>query len=412
MPSLSDKLKLLGVQVGARHLPVPAPRRHTYAIEQVLDGRFQPTPLGAVFVLEKQYPPDYRHGRAELAFKASLQTIAGWANDERLAGCTAPSLAFLDTETTGLSGGTGTFAFLIGVGRFQNGNFHLVQFFMRDPSEEPAQLAALAQFIHPCDTLVTFNGKAFDAPLLNTRYIANSQPSPLPEMAHLDLLPLARRLWRDRLPSRALGQLEQHILQAARTHHDIPGWLIPGVYFDYLRSGDARPLKGVFYHNAMDILAMAGLLTHITHILEDPCDGRVEHGVDLLALGRLFESLGRPNQAIRLYRHSLRRPLPPDSYAEILYRLSLAQKRQGNWAEAVALWQQAAGQGRIYAHVELAKYYEHQLQDFQQAARWTQRALALVSLPHTPRASRRRWRPELEHRLARLERKLGGPASN
>ncbi len=406
MPSLSDKLKSLGVKVGARDLPPPQPRRQAYAVEQIVSGRFQPTAHGQIFVAEKSYSPDYRHGRIGLHLSTSLQTIARWANDLRLVGAAPASLAFLDTETTGLAGGSGTYAFLIGVGRFEGEQFRLAQFFMADPVEEPAQLAALADFLAPCQALVTFNGKAFDAPLLNSRYITNGQPSPLLALAHLDLLPLARRLWRDRLPSRALGQLELQILQAGRTEEDIPGWLIPTVYFNYLRSGDARPLKGVFYHNAMDVLAMAALLNHITGLLADPLNGGVEHGVDLVALAKFFEALGQLDRAVHLYRHGLAQELPEDYYWETLERLALLLKRQEDWPAALALWQQAAAARQIYAHVELAKFYEHRAGDYRQALYWTETALAIVRAPAYPPAGRRRWRAELEHRLGRLQRKL------
>ncbi len=408
MVSLSDKLKSLGVKLGARDLPPPKPRHVAYAIEQVMAGRFQVTPHGQVFVVETSYSPEYRHGYTDLQITASLQTVAEWAGDRRIAGGSLESFVFLDTETTGLAGGTGTYAFLIGAGRYEGDHFRLAQFFMRDPLEEPAQLAALTEFLQPCTALVTFNGKAFDVPLLNTRYITHGEASPLDSAAQLDLLHLARRLWRDRLPSRALGQLELHILGAARTHEDVPGWLIPTVYFDYLRSGDARPLKGIFYHNAMDVLAMAALLSHMTQLLDDPFNGTVEHGLDWVALGKLFEVLGRLEMAAQLYRRGLlaQEDLPETSYWDTLRRLSFLQRRRGDWSAAVELWQQAAEGRQIYAYVELAKFYEHQARHYQEAVHWTRAALALVNAPRFPRSERRRWHADLEHRLARLQRKL------
>lgn len=404
--TLTDKLTSLGLKLGARDLPPPQPRHVAYAIEQVLPGRFEPTPQGQVFVLEQVYSPDYRHGHTGLSLTASLQTVADWSGDQRIAACGLDSFVFLDTETTGLAGGTGTYAFLIGLGRYEGDHFRLAQFFMRDPLEEPAQLAALTEFLRPCQTLVTFNGKAFDVPLLNTRYIANGERSLLTAAAQLDLLHLARRLWRDRLPSRALGQLEQHILGAARTQEDVPGWLIPGIYFDYLRSGDARPLKGIFYHNAMDVLAMAALLSHVAQLLDDPLNGPVEHGLDWMALGKLFEDLGRLEAAVQLYRRSLEQDLPEQNYWDTLRRLSRVQRRRGDLAAAVELWQQAAAGRQIDAHVELAKFYEHTARDYDAAMHWTQAALALLDAPNYPRLERRRWRSDLEHRLARLQRKL------
>jgi len=415
MLTLSDKLKSLGVKLGARDLlrpepdegPPSEPREGTYAIEQVVPGRVQPTELGDAFVVETIYTPEYRHGHMGLRTTASLHMMAEWAGEQRLAGCESPGLVFLDTETSGLAGGAGTYAFLIGAGRFEGDHFRLLQFFMRDPAEEPAQLAALTEFLQPCEALVTFNGKSFDVPLLNSRYTVHGRATPLTAPAHLDLLHLARRLWRDRLPSRALGQLEIHILGANRSPEDVPGWLIPQLYFDYLSSGDARPLKGVFYHNAMDVVAMAALLTHMAHLLNDPQNTALEHGLDVVALAKLFEDLGRLEAAVQLYERGLAYSnLPEESYWDTQRRLSLAQRRQGDLAGALNTWRLAAEGRQIYAHVELAKYYEHQARDYREAVRWTQAALNLLNTPTFPRYERRLWLADLQHRLARLQRKL------
>jgi hypothetical protein len=169
-------------------------------VQSVVEGRFISTRRGEVFVSEHTFPPAYRHGLTPLRTSVPLLTMGQWAHDTQLAELPIETLAFLDTETSGLSGGTGTYAFLVGVGRFIGDSFHLTQFFMRDPSEEPALLEGLMDFLAPCSGLVTFNGKAFDAPLLVTRYLLHSIPVPFKEFSHLDLLPLARRLWRDRLP--------------------------------------------------------------------------------------------------------------------------------------------------------------------------------------------------------------------
>jgi hypothetical protein len=174
--------------------------------------------------------------------------------------------------------------------RYEADGFRLIQQFMRDPAEEPAHLACLLTLLEGCESLVTFNGKAFDVPLLQSRYITNGEYFPFHSSIHLDLLPLARKLWKDRLPSRALGYLEEQILGVVRNQEDVPGWLIPSLYFDYLRSGDARPLKSVFYHNAIDVLSMAALLVHISTLLENPRLTRLIAG-DLLSIGKYSKIL-------------------------------------------------------------------------------------------------------------------------
>jgi uncharacterized protein YprB with RNaseH-like and TPR domain len=405
MPSLSEKLKALGVKVGASDLP-PARPRNPYSIEQVLDGRFLDTPQGQAYVVEARYPPDYRHGEKPIQITAPLHAIAAWAGEQRLRDCAPGSFAFLDTETTGLQGGAGTYAFLIGVGRFDGDEFHLAQFFMRDPVEEPAQLAALEEFLAPCEALVTFNGKAFDLPLLWSRYTVQGWRPPFSQTAHVDLLQLARRLWRDRLPNRSLGSLEVEILGAARSGDDVPGWQIPQMYFDYLHSGDARLLKSVFYHNAVDVVSMAALFNHMAGLLADPLGGQVDHGIDLVALAKLFESMGDLDNATRLYLHGLEHDLPEPALIEAIQRLALIHKRQENYPEAVALWEQAARHQHLEAHVELAKFYEHRLGDAGQALYWTETAIEVANQPAFPAYERRQWLAELEHRRQRLLRKL------
>lgn len=406
MPSLSDQLKSLGVQLGARDLPPPQPRRAAHAIDQIVPGRFAPTSHGPIFLTEQFYPPDYRHGQAAWHIPARREVVAKWAGEPRLAQAVDTDFVFLDTETTGLAGGTGTYAFMVGIGRVEADRFRLIQFFMQDPQEEPALLAALTDFVAPCTILVTFNGKSYDAPLLNSRYILNGQASPLEGMAHLDLLPLARRLWRDYLPSRSLSYLEEHILRFSRTQEDIPGWLIPSVYFEYLRHGDARPLKSIFYHNAVDILAMAGLLNHINHMLTNPLTDDLAHPLELAALARLFESLNHFDTANQLYRYCLTAGLPEPHFWNTLERLSMMHKRQGDLSAAVRLWQQAAEGRQIYAHVELAKFHEHRQADFVEALRWTEAALDCINTTNCPPAIRQHWRAELKHRQTRLQRKL------
>ncbi len=386
MSTLNDRLKSLGVGKGMPDQPKPKPESHS--IDSVMAGSFISTPLGDVFVTEQVYPSDYIYGDSPLLSSFPLS-----------------SFAFLDTETSGMAGGTGTYAFMVGVGRFEGDDFRLAQFFLRDPSEEPAMLEALIDFFAPCKALVTINGKAFDAPLLVTRYKLHGIPNPIKDFSHLDLLPLARRLWRDRLPSRALKYLEENILGLPRTTEEVPGYEIPWLYFDYLRTGDATPLKGVFYHNAMDVVAMAALLSHMAAMLHDPFNGNVQHGLDFIAMGKLFEGMRQWDLAARLFEHGLTHELSEADFGSAVERLSHLQKRRGDLGEAVRLWEQAAAQGHIYAHVELAKHYEHRVRDLDAAMRWVKSALELVKESELPAYVKKHWKQELDHRLARLKTK-------
>ncbi len=404
MTSLADKLKSLGVKVGAQHLPPPKPK-HPFTIENVLGGSYINTPLGEIFVKEAYYPSNHYHGRVPLGWNNLPHILAAWAEDERLSSLSPQSFVFLDTETTGLSGGTGTYVFLVGVARFEGEQFHLVQFFMRDPAEEIRLLAALEKFLAPCQAVVTFNGKSFDLPLIATRYLSHGWRVPLAEFAHIDLLHLARRLWRERLPSRTLYNLEFHILGATRTEEDLPGWMIPQIYFDYLISGDARPLKRVFYHNALDVISLAALFSYLTALLANPIQIPPEYSPDILALARLFEDLNEAKAAIDLYAKALEYPLPAPILSESLHNLAMLYKRQGNFNLAVPLWEKAAHLKHLHAHIELAKFYEHRQQDYREAISWTRSALNILEKTDLSFDEKQNWLNQLQHRLTRLLRK-------
>src|SRR5512143_819320 len=399
---ITNKLNTLLKKGSELSQPKVEPR---HEIEDVVEGTYLPTPLGDVFVTEQAFQADYLHGSAPILSSLPLSLISQWANDPRLAELPLSRFAFLDTETSGLAGGTGTYAFMVGIGRFVEDQFILKQFFMRDPAEERAMLEAITHFLAPAQALVTFNGKAFDAPLLATRYRLHHIPIPFEEYAHLDLLPLARRLWRDRLESRALKYLEQHVLSFTRSVEEVQGYEVPWLYFDYLRTGDARPLAGVFYHNAMDVVAMAALLTHVNEMMQNPYEGRVEHGLDFIALGKLFADLGREEEAARLFERGLELDLTEADFGLAVKRLSILQKRRGDFEEAVRLWETAAANGHIYAHIEMAKYYEHKCRDVKSALQWTRSALEHVERLDLPVYVRKHWQEEITHRLERLERK-------
>ena len=371
----------------------------------MLPGRIEYSQSGQFFVLEQDYPVHDSHGNHEINLSSSLSGISVWLNESLITQTSIEEYCFLDTETSGLSGGTGTYAFLIGAGRFLDGKFHLSQFFMRDPSEEFAQLMALDAFLGSTKILVTFNGKAFDVPLLNTRYMMQGSQPLIKNFIQIDLLHLARRMWRNHLTSRSLGNLEAEILGVNRSSDEVPGWMIPQLYFDYLHSGDARPMKNVFYHNAIDILSMVTLLNRIAELINKPLDIQNIHKNELAALGNIYEDLGESDLAAQLYELSLQDSDWDDNDWNTLQRLSYLHKKLENFQSAIVLWEKAALHGHIYAHIELAKYFEHRILDYSIAIEWTHRALDLIDSPRGKYLDRVTWFEELNHRLERLMHK-------
>jgi len=401
-----ERLKALGINLGTKNIAPPAVEKSpgVVPIEKVINGQELSTIYGETFIAIQDFPHPYQHGAIDLSHIPDLKIIAEWGKSPRIKEIEIQKIGFLDTETSGLAGGTGTYAFLIGLGYHIKGYFRVVQFFMRDPSGEPALLAALNEWLTPFQALITFNGKSFDVPLLNTRFSLNGITSPFKSYDHLDLLHLARRLWRDRLASRALGDLEKEIIGFIREQEEVPGYLIPQYYFDYLRTGDARPLEGVFYHNAQDIVSLAALFNYMASILEAPERDPLP-SLDMVSIARLYEELGYLEQAAELFEHSLSQGLPQDFFIKTLHRFALLRRKQGNFELSAQLWQKAAEHHDLDASIELAKYYEHQLRDILEALHWTHIAMQELSGPAYPEYYRRNMTGELRKRIQRLENK-------
>jgi uncharacterized protein YprB with RNaseH-like and TPR domain len=337
------------------------------------------------------------------------RTVAAIGRDQQLDALEFQRSAFLDVETTGLAGGAGTYAFLVGIGWFEGQGFRLRQVFMRDYSEEPALISLIQDTLGPLSGIISFNGKAFDVPLLESRFIMSRRRFPLSAAPHLDLLHTARRLWRLRLDNCRLSTLETEILGLERDG-DVPSELVPQLYFDYLRYGRAEPLKGVFYHNAQDILSLAALAGLSCSLFDDPLGSAAEYPEDLYSLGRLYTSVGLDERAESVLRAAVGAHTRDDLRRQAVYHLSIHLKRQERWPEAVELWRLAIEEdhGRLYPYVELAKYYEHKAKDLAKAEQLVLEAIGWLESSSPYRGSW--WREqrlgELEHRLRRVQDKM------
>jgi hypothetical protein len=403
---LRRRLRRLGVVKGTRHLAVPSPRRKV-AIESLVEGQFHETEHGQCFVAHLSYPLDHHHGvlplRTFLELPPSL--VAELSGEPALLDVDLRRAVFLDTETTGLSGGTGTMAFLVGLGYFEDDHFHLLQAFLRDPGDEPAMIVMLDELLPRFEALVSFNGRGFDVPILETRFILARRPCSLSTLPHLDLLGPARRMWRWQLDSCALGSLEREVLGVQRDQADVPGGVIPYIYRDYLRTGDAREISRVLYHNQVDVLSMVTLAARLGHIFSDPWHDPQLQGANFYALSRWCES---EEESERMLRRALDAGLPAGLRIRAMGELALHLKRTERRAQAVEWWQQLALEDEedVAAAVELAMHFEWQVPDLKLAIGWTRFALTRAEGWH--RSTKREGvLAELRHRLARLERKLG-----
>lgn len=407
MASLANRLRDLGVQIGARNLPPPA-KKNTDGIEHLFSGVIEKTIYGDAYYVPHRHELLEYYGNVSINLSPTPELIASWANEPGLVQCSAADFAFLDTETTGLSGGAGVLAFMVGIARFFPDHLEIRQYFLREAGEEPAMLAAISSYLGGVKAIVTFNGKSFDLPIMLNRAIITRIGDPFQGLMHIDLLHLARKLWKVRLPSRTLIQLEGSILDVMRSEEDVPGWVIPQLYTDYLHTGDARLLKNVFYHNKRDVLAMVALLNYLSELMRDPLGKPETPALDLLGIASILENLNRLPEASQIYQTCLQSGLPDSAYWETARKLSYLYKKLHLWENAIQLWQSASSAGWYYSFQELSKYYEHQIRDFQQAYEWALRGLDQLhnSLNNDPLAEF--WENDLEHRLQRLKRKLTG----
>jgi uncharacterized protein len=382
----------------------PSGRSSSVPLEDLVSGGETANEAGVFFCAHHRTGSSSRHGERFIRDLAPLDmgSLAVLANDPALQGLDYRRALFLDTETTGLAGGTGTVAFLVGLGWFDavGGSFITRQLFARNYVEERAMLLSLREEIRGREFLVSFNGKAFDAGLLTTRFIMNRLPNPLAGLPHLDLLHPARRLLSHRLSDRRLCALEASILGFER-EGDIPGSEIPQRYFDWLRRRDGRLLADVFEHNRLDVLSLAALAAHLVELIDPEGETSRRHPGDLLAAARLFLARDRPGEAVRLLE-PLCRCSCPETAREAGRELSLLHKRRDHWPEAAAIWEEMVHRDDqdLFALLELAKWCEHRRRDFRQALALTMRACSCTGLL-TPEES-----AGLARRRERLERKL------
>jgi uncharacterized protein YprB with RNaseH-like and TPR domain len=374
----------------------PTPRPPMRYIEEWLTGGEVETKYGRHFETEKLWESHKRHGSADIGALLDLPHDLLETISDGICPKTSPEeWAFLDTETTGLAGGTGTAAFLIGVGSITKEGFRVRQFFMRDYAEEPSQLDALARYLEPFRVLITYNGRTFDQPLLETRFRLNRTRPPFARMEHLDLLFGARRLWKLRFDSCRLVDLENQILGIER-QGDIPGALIPYLYFEYLRTHEAARLLPVFHHNALDIVTLACLTGIVPFAFRDPHNAPFRHGAEIAGIARWLRDAGETEQARTLFRRSIDHGLRDEVLFRTMWDLAQVDRKLGAESEALATWidlSSAKNPFRVKALEELAKHYEHRAKDLAKALEATQSALKLEETP------------ALRHRESRLLKK-------
>jgi uncharacterized protein YprB with RNaseH-like and TPR domain len=404
-----QQLQRLGVVKGLKALqptPPPAPAEPSRQASSALPGDEISTAHGSVWVEKRVYPSIHPHGRYTLG---EMQRLS----DEGLALFGVPDLgarpAFLDTETTGLAGGAGTLVFLTGIGVWSEDALTLHLVFLRSPDEEPAAMHYIEDVLAGATGIVSFNGNGFDLPLLESRFILNRMAPQWRALPHLDLLTVARQLWRDHLESRRLGVLETEILRVQRAEVDIESSLIPWLYRQYLDTGNTDDMVRVFYHNRIDVLSLVSLLVHVTRMVTSPEQMALAPG-EWAGVGRVLDRARREAEAFTAWERALLQEtgtLDEDTAARLWQEMGVRYKRCGAWERAFAMWDAWANYHPLAVDplVERAKYYEWTTGDLHAALAETDAALQRAER-HPKGFKRTELLAELRHRKDRLERKL------
>lgn len=369
----------------------------------IFEGQEKKNERGLYFLREKSYP--FEEWSKTLSPIKSLEMDADLFPllQRDLLGVEQEGLLFLDTETTGLMGGAGTIAFMIGIGYCKDQVFHVRQFLLRDYHEEEALLFALRESISSFKACVFFNGKSFDLPLLKTRFTLNRLFFPWEDLLYLDLLHWARRLWQRRIGGCGLKDLEEMIL-GLRRRDDVEGYMIPSLFFEYLEISNGDLLRPIFIHNAFDLLSMLFLMATMVQCIKDPQG--VEHGLDIYSLAKFFEREREIERAMDLFHLSLKKGISPAQTYAVKKDLSLLYKREGEHDRAQTIWREMIEDGgeSLFPYVELAKHYEHRAKDYAKAYYYAE--LALKKTQRKPFLYQREEEGKLKHRLGRIGRKI------
>ncbi|MGB6942367.1 MAG: ribonuclease H-like domain-containing protein [Bryobacteraceae bacterium] len=386
----------------AAEAPTPKPQPSIPTPEDWLQGKEVETAHGVHYETERLYERQRRHGSIGIVDLEDLShDLLDPISNGQIRGVAPEKWCFLDTETTGLAGGSGTYAFLVGVGRITPQGFRVRQFFMRDFGEEASQLSALAEHLKQFEVMITYNGRTYDQPLLETRFRMVRQRPPFASLEHLDLLFGARRLWNLRFDSCRLVELENQILGVER-QGDLPGELIPYVYFEYVRTHEIFRLLPVFHHNAIDILTLA-CLTAIVPRAFHPDHAEFSHGAEMVGLARWWRQAEQHENALALFRQAIGKNLSDELLFRTLWDIAALEKKLGRERAALpVLTDLAASRNpwRTAALVELAKYYERRERNYPLALEMTRSALELEPSE------------ALERRAARLKKRVDVPKTS
>jgi len=402
MQDLLKKLQSLGLPI-KKASGLEKRETKVQGLDQVFDGKWVKANDRKVFLIEKCIPFGKIFGSKNVSKEKISDHLHRLFRLEGNPWKSYKEFVFLDTETSSLSLGAGSFIFMIGICFFTQNGLQIEQLIMPDVIHEVLLLNYLDKKLEKFSTVVTYNGKSFDAPIIKSRSIINGVSSSIDKLVHIDLLHTSRKIWKLRLESRKLSDIENHILGIKRSEDEIPGWLVPQMYFDFLESGDAELLRGVVYHNEMDVISLS-VLFNLFNLMaaHDFAQMKKENSLDALAVGDILRKGKQFELAGKVFEMGLSDSDISLIPKELLRKYAIMLKRDRKWQRAIHLWQIAADKGDFLSCIEIAKYYEHRDRNYEEALKWSQAALKLLISD----GSQENKIGLINHRIHRLEKKV------
>ncbi len=370
----------------------------------------EPLEREPIQLFENPYPLDVRYGKITISSGLDIKgdILSYLSNDAAFENLDLSTALFIDLETTGLSGGAGVLPFLVGLGYYRDDRFYVAQFFLGEPAEEERMIHELGQFFTQMNfqSVVSFNGKCFDLPLLETRFILHREPFFLSELPHLDFLFSARSLWKHKHESCRLYNLAREVVEADRSE-DIPSAEIPWRYFQYLQTGNFDLIEPILYHNQEDILSLLGVVVVGALIFSEGKEKELADAMDFFGAGKVMEKVGEVERSVHFFKRALDGELSDEVSLLAKKKLSYFFKRNQEWKKAVLLWKDIASSdeetmNQLFSFRELAMYLEHKMKKFEEARQITEEGLA-CSLGLSSY-----YEEDFKHRMERLKRKIQG----
>jgi hypothetical protein len=371
---------------------------------------FEPLKREPLQFFENPYPLDVKYGKVTISsgleIKGNILTCL--SKESAFENLDLSTALFIDLETTGLSGGAGVVAFLVGLGFYRDDKFYVAQFFLGELAEEERMIQELGQFFSQMNfqSVVTFNGKGFDMPLLETRFILHKQPFILSELPHLDFLYSARSLWKHKYESCRLYHLAREVVEADRSE-DIPSAEIPWRYFQYLNTGNFELIEPILYHNQEDILSLLGVIIVGSFIFSEEKEKKFTDAMDLYGAGRVMENIGKAEKSVHFFNRALERGLSDELSLSAKKKISYYFKKNQEWKRAVSLWKEMTSSDTqskdlLLSFRELAMYLEHKEKKYEEARKIAEEGYVL-SLNFSSY-----YEKDFTHRRERLKRKIQG----